>query len=168
MSKKVAWCAMLTALAMIFSYVEAMIPVNFGIPGIKLGIANLVVVAGLYLLKWHEVLAVSLIRVFLMGFLFGNGVSVWYSLAGGILSFSAMLLVKKLKICSIVGMSIVGGCAHNIGQLLAAAGIIQNLKIFWYLPLLLIAGTMTGTAIGMLSVRIIKTVEKANFFIINS
>lgn len=104
MSRKVAYSAILVALAMIFSYVEVLIPVNFGIPGIKLGLANLIVVAGLYFLRPTEVLLVSVTRILLVGFLFGNGMSIIYSLAGGLLSFAAMMLLKKAKEFSVVGV----------------------------------------------------------------
>ena len=98
--------AMLFALAMIFSYVESLIPINFGVPGMKLGVANLVTVTGLYFLEIPEVLAVSVLRVLLTGFLFGNGMSIIYSLAGAVVSLLAMVLVKKMDGISIVGVSI--------------------------------------------------------------
>ena len=96
-SRKIALCAMLMALAMIFSYVEVLIPINLGVPGIKLGIANLVVVVGLFFLPAGEVLMISVARILLMGYLFGNGMSILYSLAGGLLSFLVMLLLKHIK-----------------------------------------------------------------------
>ncbi len=164
MSKRVARCAMLIALAMIFSYVEVLIPINFGIPGIKLGIANLVVVVGFYLLKPQEVFLISIIRILLMGYMFGNGMTLIYSLSGGLLSFLLMLLIKQRKSFSVVGVSVVGGVSHNIGQIAAAAAVMHTSKILYYLPVLLIAGTVTGTLIGLLSDRILKAVEKAEFF----
>lgn len=160
MSKKVAYGAMLVALAMIFSYVEVLIPFNFGIPGMKLGIANLVVVVGLFVLKPSEVFAVSMIRILLMGYLFGNGMSILYSLAGGILSFSVMILLIRIKGFSIIGVSIGGGIFHNAGQLLVASFVVQNLKIFYYFPALFIAGTLTGAMIGIVSARVLKAVKK--------
>lgn len=160
MSRKVAGCGMLIALAMVFSYVEVLIPINFGIPGMKLGAANLVIVIGLYLLKPQEVLMISMIRIFLMGYMFGNGVSLLYSFAGGILSFLLMAAIRKMKGFSVVGVSIIGGVSHNIGQLLAAAWIIRNLNLFYYLPALLAAGTATGTLIGILSGKILHVVER--------
>ena len=108
-NKKLANMAMLVALAMIFSYVESLIPINFGVPGMKLGVANLVTVTGLYFLEIPEVLAVSVLRVLLTGFLFGNGMSIIYSLAGAVVSLLAMALVKKMDGISIVGVSITGG-----------------------------------------------------------
>ena len=143
-NKKLANMAMLVALAMIFSYVESLIPINFGVPGMKLGVANLVTVTGLYFLEIPEVLAVSVLRVLLTGFLFGNGMSIIYSLAGAVVSLLAMVLVKKMDGISIVGVSITGGVFHNIGQILVAMAVVENLKLIYYLPVLLVAGTVTG------------------------
>lgn len=159
MAKKVSFCAILVALALVFSYVEAMIPFNFGIPGIKLGIANLVIVIGLYLLKPHEVLIISVIRILLAGFMFGSGMSIVYSLAGGLLSFAVMLLLKRMKGFSVLGVSIAGGVCHNMGQLLMAVLIVQNIKIGYYAPVLLIAGAVTGTIIGIVSGRILVAIR---------
>lgn len=159
MAKKVSTCAILVALALVFSYVEAMIPFNFGIPGIKLGIANLVIVIGLYLLKPHEVLIISVIRILLAGFMFGSGMSIVYSLAGGLLSFAVMLLLKRMKGFSVLGVSIAGGVCHNMGQLLMAVLIVQNIKIGYYAPVLLIAGAVTGTIIGIVSGRILVAIR---------
>lgn len=160
MSKKVAVSAMLVALAMIFSYVEVLIPVNFGVPGIKLGLANLVVIVGLYMLKSGEVFFISMIRIFLMGWMFGNGASIIYSLAGGVLSFLVMTLLKRSKGFSLAGISAAGGAAHNIGQILAAVWIMQNVKLFYYLPVLLAAGVITGVLLGRLSGRIMSAVTQ--------
>ena len=104
-NKKLANMAMLVALAMIFSYVESLIPINFGIPGMKLGVANLVTVTGMYFLEFPEVFLVVVMRILLTGFLFGNGMSIVYSLAGGILSFLVMALMKRLKGFSVAGVN---------------------------------------------------------------
>jgi len=148
--------AMLVALAMIFSYVESLIPINFGVPGMKLGVANLVTVTGLYFLKTPEVLAVSVLRVLLTGFIFGNGMSIIYSLAGAVVS----LLAKKMDGISIVGVSITGGVFHNIGQILVAMSVVENLKLIYYLPVLLVAGTVTGFVIGIVAGKILPVVKK--------
>ena len=136
-NKKLANMAMLVALAMIFSYVESLIPINFGIPGMKLGVANL-----------------------LTGFLFGNGMSIVYSLAGGILSFLVMALMKRLKGFSVAGVSIAGGVSHNIGQIIVASVVVENLKLIYYLPALLIAGTVTGFVMGMISKKLLPIVKR--------
>ena len=159
-NKKLANMAMLVALAMIFSYVESLIPINFGVPGMKLGVANLVTVTGLYFLKTPEVLAVSVLRVLLTGFIFGNGMSIIYSLAGAVVSLLAMVLVKKMDGISIVGDSITGGVFHNIGQILVAMSVVENLKLIYYLPVLLVAGTITGFVIGIVAGRILQVVKK--------
>lgn len=160
MSRKISYCAMLVALAMIFSYVEVLIPINFGIPGMKLGIANLVVIVGLYLLKPGEVFIISVVRILLIGCLFGNGMSVIYSLAGGVLSFGVMLLMKQFKGFSMVGVSMAGGVSHNVGQLLVAALTVANLRIFYYMPALMIAGVVTGMLIGVVGRKVLNAVKK--------
>ena len=125
-NKKLANMAMLVALAMIFSYVESLIPINFGIPGMKLGVANLVTVTGMYFLEFLEVFLVVVMRILLTGFLFGNGMSIVYSLTGGILSFLVMALMKRLKGFSVAGVSIAGGVSHNIGQIIVASVVVEN------------------------------------------
>lgn len=162
-SQKISYCAVFTALAMIFSYVEAILPINFGVPGMKLGLANLVIVAGLYYLNEKDVLIISVTRILLMGLLFGNGMSLIYSLTGGMLSYLIMILMKKKTNLSVLMISIGGGITHNIGQLIAASLVVSNFHIFYYFPALLIAGTITGLLIGIVSERILK-ILKPNFF----
>lgn len=159
-TKKIANMAVLVAVAMIFSYVESLIPINFGVPGMKLGIANLVTVTGLYFLAVPEVLAVVAMRVLLTGFLFGNGMSIIYSLAGGLLSVLVMAGMKKLKGFSIIGISIAGGIAHNMGQLAIAALVVESLKLVYYLPALLAAGAVTGFLIGLVSGKLLPVVKR--------
>ena len=159
-NRKLANMAMLVALAMIFSYVESLIPINFGIPGMKLGVANLVTVTGLYFLELPEVFLVVVMRILLTVFLFGNGMSIIYSLAGGILSFLVMALMKRLKGFSVAGVSIAGGVSHNIGQIIVASIVVENLKLVYYLPALLIAGTVTGFVMGMISKKLLPIVKR--------
>ena len=158
-NKKLANMAMLVALAMIFSYVESLIPINFGIPGMKLGVANLVTVTGMYFLEFLEVFLVVVMRILLTGFLFGNGMSIVYSLAG-ILSCLVMALMKRLKGFSVAGVSIAGGVSHNIGQIIVASVVVENLKLIYYLPALLIAGTVTGFVMGMISKKLLPIVKR--------
>lgn len=160
MAKKVAYSALLVALAMIFSYVEALIPISFGIPGIKLGLANLVVVLGLFILKPSQVFCVLVVRIVLSSFMFGSLFSIIYSLAGGVLSFFVMLILKKtIKGFSIIGISMAGGISHNIGQLIVAACVVENMHVFLYMPVLLVAGMLTGMLIGILGQRLQKYLE---------
>ena len=129
----------------------------------KLGLANLVIVTGLYYMSEKDVFLISLTRILLMGLLFGNGMSLLYSLTGGILSYIIMVILKKKSSLSVLTVSVSGGVSHNIGQLTAAAFAVSNMHIFYYLPALLIAGTITGLLIGIVSERILK-ILKPNFF----
>lgn len=153
-SKKTAVCVaqygMLIALAFILSYVEAMIPIPIPIPGVKLGLANLVMIVGLYTVGIKGTVAVSVVRIVLVGFTFGNLFSMVYSLAGGILSLLLMVLCKKADWFSQIGISIVGGIGHNVGQLLIAAWVVQTGEVVYYLPMLLVAGVVAGAVIGLL------------------
>lgn len=157
-SGKIAYGAMLVALAMIFSYVESLIPISIGIPGIKLGVANLVTVLGIFFLRPCEVLTVVIMRIILVGFMFGNGVSIIYSLAGGLLSLTVMLIIKKTDKFSMVSVSVAGGISHNIGQLLAAAIVLKSTVVGYYLPPLLVAGTLTGLLIGIVAQKVFPAV----------
>ena len=160
-SRKIALCAMLMALAMIFSYVENMIPINFGIPGVKLGLANLVIVAAIYLFGGRQAFLISIVRIFLSGFMFGNLASIMYSLAGGLLSLAVMLLLKKTDKLSILAVSVMGGICHNIGQLIVAMLVVENLKLIFYVPVLLISGFLTGLLIGIVCRVILPAVKRA-------
>lgn len=159
-TKRVAHCAMLTALAMIFGYVEALIPFGFGIPGVKLGLANIVLVLALYMLPAYQAFVIQLMRIVLVSFLFGNLSMMLYSLAGGVFSFLVMFFMKKGNGFSITGVSIAGGVSHNIGQLIVAVLVVQNLKIAFYFPALMMAGLVTGCLIGMLAWRIKPVLDK--------
>lgn len=160
MGKKIAYCSVLVALAMIFSYVEAILPFDFVVPGVKLGVANLVIVTGLYYLRPGEVLSISIVRILLSALLFGNGMSLAYSLAGGILSFFVMLGLKRIRGFSVVGVSIAGGVTHNIGQIVVAAWAVHNRMILYYVPALMIAGVMTGMLMGILAARVLPLVKR--------
>ena len=156
----VALYGLMVALAFVFSYFESMIPFNFGIPGVKLGLANLVVVVALYIMKPSQAFSISLIRIFLTSLTFGNiTVSLPYSLCGGVLSFVVMWLAKKTKL-SIVGVSMLGGICHNIGQIVVAAIIMETPNIVYYLPVLLVAGLFTGLLLGVVSKIVINRFEK--------
>ena len=120
MKSRVAYFGVFTALALIFSYVETMIPIHFGVPGMKLGLANLIIVVALYKIRIQEVYLLSVVRVLLSGFLFGNYFSIIYSLAGALLSLSVMACIKRIDGFSVMGVSIAGGVFHNIGQMIVA------------------------------------------------
>lgn len=155
MKRNVAYLGMYLALALICSYVESLIPFYFGIPGVKLGLTNIVVVLLLYTLGAKEAFLVSVVRIILAGFLFGNPFSILYSLSGGALSFLAMYLLKRTKKLKVVTVSVAGGVMHNTGQLIMAALVVENYHILYYIPVLLTAGFITGFFIGILSQEII-------------
>ena len=159
-TKKLTVSALLVALAMIFSYVEVMIPFNFGIPGVKLGLANLVVVTALYLLGFKQALLISVVRMILISFTFGSLAALIYSLAGGLLSLLVMALLSKIKGFSVIGVSTAGGVSHNVGQLIAAMIVVENLNLMFYIPVLVIAGVITGILIGIVAKMIIPAVGK--------
>ncbi len=148
-SKNMAITALMVALALIFSYIEAIIPYNPGIPGVKLGIANIVTLIALYLLSTKHAWAVSVIRVLIAGLLFNGVFAAVYSLAGAIVSLTGMILLKKSNLFSIAGVSMAGGVLHNMGQLIMAALLLQDSKIFLYFPVLLFSGMITGIIIGL-------------------
>lgn len=148
-AQEITTIALLAALALIFSYVEAIIPYTPGIPGIKLGVANLVTVLALYKLSAKHAAAVNGVRIFFAGLLFSGVFGMLYSLAGATLSLLGMMLLKKTNLFSMAGVSMAGGVLHNIGQVLVAALLIADLRIVYYLPVLLLSGTLSGLAIGV-------------------
>lgn len=145
-TKKIALGGILTALAMIFSYIESLIP----IPGVKLGIANIAIISVLYLLGSGQALLVNLLRITLTAVLFGNFNSFLFSMAGGMLSLLVMVILKKSGHFSIVGVSVAGGVFHNVGQITAAVFLMDTTAIYYYLPVLLIFGIVTGIIIGLM------------------
>lgn len=150
-SKKIALCGLLTALAILMGYVEMLIPMPMVVPGIKLGLANVIVVITMYALGPKTALFISLIRVILCGLLFAGFAGLLYSLAGAVCSFAVMALLYKTEKMSITGVSIAGGVFHNVGQIIVAALVVENIKMAYYLPFLLVSGVVTGFLIGVVS-----------------
>lgn len=163
MKNRVAYFGVFTALALIFSYVETLIPFHIGIPGVKLGLANLIIVIALYKMSLKEAYLLSVVRVLLSGFIFGNYFSIIYSLAGGLLSLTIMALLKKKGGFSIMGISIAGGVCHNIGQLVVAMLVVETYSVIYYVPVLLTAGMITGLLIGITSAGMLKRLVNINF-----
>lgn len=159
MKNRAAYFGVFIALALIFSYVETLIPIYFGIPGIKLGLANLLVVIVLYKRNATEALLLSIVRIVLAGFMFTNLFSIVYSLAGGILSFAVMKFLKERGIFSVMGVSIAGGVMHNMGQLLVAMLVVETYRVGYYFPVLLIAGMLTGLLIGVAANEVLKRLK---------
>lgn len=148
-ARRVALTGLLAALALIFSYVEALVPFNAGVPGIKLGLANLVPLIILYRLDARYAFAANLIRVFLAGLLFSGMFAALYSLAGSVTSFLVMYLLKKTNLFSVIGVSTAGGVFHNIGQLCVAIYAVSGPQLIHYLPVLIISGMIAGIIVGI-------------------
>ena len=150
---------LLVALAMILSYVESLIPAFVAVPGVKVGLANIVVIFALYTLGPVEALTVSILRVILSSFLFGSVLSLLYSLSGALLSLGGMIVMKKLKIFSTLVVSVTGGVLHNVGQILVACLVLETDVLLYYLPVLILSGVVTGAVIGIIGYLVIKRLE---------
>ena len=159
-TKKIAYLGLLIALACVFSYIEFLIPVNIGVPGAKLGLANLVIIVAMYTLNERDAFILSMIRIVLVGFTFANLASMLYSLAGGILSYVAMVIAKKTQKLSITGVSVLGGVFHNVGQIIMAIWVVKTASLVYYLPVLMISGIVAGVAIGVLGGMVTKRLKK--------
>ena len=159
-TKTIATGAVLASLALIFSYVEFLIPISLGIPGIKPGLANIVIVVALYKLGTRTALMVNATRILLAAALFGSVFSGLYSLAGGLISFVAMVALKRTKLFSTAGVSMAGGVFHNMGQLMIATLLVESAQIFYYFPLLLLSGMATGIFNGILATLILRALNK--------
>lgn len=159
-TRNIAIMGLFVALSLIFGYIEHLIPFDFGVPGIKIGLANLCCVCLLYALGPVYALAVNLVRIIISGFLFGNLSMIIYSLAGAALSFICMIAVKKTGRLSAAGVSIVGGVTHNIGQVVIAFLLFNTYGLIWYIPALIVSGAIAGALIGYITVLILPQVRK--------
>jgi len=148
-SKRIAYYGLFASLAILMGYVEMLIPMPLLVPGMKLGLANVIIVIVLYFMDAKAAFFISLVRVLLSGLLFAGFAGLLYSLAGAIFSFCMMALMKKTNQFSIIGVSIAGGVFHNIGQIIVAILVVDNLKLVYYLPFLLFFGVATGAVIGI-------------------
>lgn len=147
-----------TALAMIFGYIEAILPVSVGIPGVKLGFANIVTVFAIYRFRWTEAFWINVVRIMLISFLFGNLSVMIYSLAGGLSSFAVMVLLKRSGKFGIYGVSAAGGVFHNVGQLAVAMLVLETSSLVYYAPVLLLSGLVTGLVIGFAANEVLKRI----------
>ena len=151
--------AFIIAFAMILSFVESRIPAFVAIPGVKVGLANIAVIFTLYKLGIKEAITVSIIRVLLIAMLFGSAVSMIYSICGAVLSLLTMILLKKLTPLTEVAVSVTGGVMHNVGQIAAASFMLSTNVVIYYLPFLLVSGTIAGVVVGIASAILIKRVK---------
>ena len=159
-TKRLATLSILVSVAMILSYVESLVPPLVAVPGVKLGLSNIATVFALYTLGAPAAVTVSLVRVFLSSLLFGNSVSLIYSLTGAALALAFMILLQRISVFSSVGVSVVGGVAHNAGQIIAACIVMENAAISLYLPPLIVSGTLAGVAIGIAAGVLVKKTER--------
>ena len=158
-TRDIAEYGLLVALAMVLSYIEYLIPFSSAVPGVKLGLANIVVIFVLYRLGPGPAAVISLVRVLLMTFLFGNAFALMYSVCGAVLSLAVMLLLKKAGKFSPVGVGAAGGVCHNIGQILCAMVVLETEKLAYYLPVLLVSGTLAGIGTGIVGGILIKRID---------
>ena len=158
-TKKLTRLALTVSFALILSYIESRIPAFVAIPGVKVGLANIAVIFSLYKLGAKEAASISVVRVLLVSFLFGSPISLIYSLTGAVLSFAVMLLLKKLTPLGEIAVSVCGGVAHNIGQIAAASFMLETNVVVYYLPVLILSGTVAGIAVGVASALLIKKVK---------
>ncbi len=159
-TKKVAFLGMCIALSMILSFVESQIPPLVAVPGVKMGLPNIVMVFMLYKVGAKDTAIVSILRVILVGILFGTPLSMIYSLAGAALSLIGMILLKKTNLFAPVTVSVAGGILHNIGQIATACIVMETAQIAYYLPVLFISGTIAGILIGLTAAMILKRLDK--------
>ena len=158
-TRKIATLALAIALAMILSFVESQIPAFVAIPGVKIGLANIAVVFVLYKLGWKEAVLISLVRVFMVSVLFGTAVSLFYSVAGAVLSLTGMVLLKRTGLFSTVAVSVTGGVLHNVGQILMACLLLETNVIVYYLPFLILSGVIAGVVSGVVSAIMVNRVQ---------
>ncbi|MDO4976043.1 MAG: Gx transporter family protein [Eubacteriales bacterium] len=150
-TKKVAFMGLFLALALVAGYVERLIPINLGVPGVKIGLANIVTMVLLYCVGWKEAVWISAARILLSGLLFGSGFAMVYSAAGAVFSILVMILLKKTKLFHSVGVSVMGGVFHNVGQILVAMVVLETKSLIYYLPILILSGLTAGIFVGLLS-----------------
>ncbi|MBR2258372.1 MAG: Gx transporter family protein [Blautia sp.] len=159
MNQKTAFLGIFAAVAIILGYVEALVPIPFPVPGIKLGLANLCVLYILAKYSIKEAALISIVRIIVIGYLFGNLFGIIYGLAGAALSLTVMSLLRKYSGLSLIGISVAGGVSHNIGQLIVAACVVENTVVFFYFPFLLVAGVVAGVLIGTLTQELAKRIH---------
>lgn len=158
-ASKLTLLALSVSLAMILSFIESQIPTFVPIPGVKIGLANIAVVFALYKMDWKNAAIVSLVRVFLIGILFGNAVSLAYSAAGAILSLVLMIVLKKTDLFSHVAVSVAGGVMHNMGQIGMACILMGTDILKYYAPFLVLSGTIAGIVIGIIAAILVKRIN---------
>ena len=157
-TKKLTVLALTVSVAMVLSFVESQIPAFVAVPGVKVVLANIAVVFALYRLGWKEAAAVSLVRVLLVSLLFGNFASLFYSLAGAVLSLLGMGLMKRTGRFTEIIVSVTGGILHNVGQIAMASLILETDVLRYYLPFLLVSGIAAGIVVGLAGAALVRRI----------
>ena len=157
--RQIAFLGLCTSVALVLAYVEVLLPPLFvAVPGIKLGLPNIVIIFILYHLGIRRAAAVSFVRIAAVTLLFGNPMTMAYSIAGALLSLGVMLLLKKLNLLSIIGVSVAGAVFHNIGQILMAMLLLGTADLGYYLIVLTVTGTISGILIGLCGGMLVKRI----------
>ncbi|MCR4606006.1 MAG: Gx transporter family protein [Eubacterium sp.] len=159
-AKRLSLLAMLVALCFVLAWLESQIPAFIAVPGVKLGLTNLVVLTALYKLDWKQAMLINIIRIVLIGITFGNLFSMWYALAGGMLSTAGMIFFKNVVKARIVTVSVVGGLLHNLGQIIVAMIVLETSSLMYYLVILWVSGAVAGTIIGLLGAAVVSRLKK--------
>lgn len=158
-TKKIAMLGLCTAVALVLAYIESMLPPVFhAVPGIKIGLPNIIIIFILYRYGLKEAAVVSLVRMVAVSFMFGNLMALIYSFAGGFLSMLVMVLLKKSKLLSVVGVSVAGGVFHNVGQILMAMLFLGTTELGYYLIVLTVTGILSGIFVGLCGAIIVKRI----------
>ncbi len=159
-TQNLTFLGIMTAVCMVLSFVEAMLPaVSAVAPGIKMGLPNIFIIALLYSRGIKQAAAVSFVRIVLSALLFGNLMTFVYSLSGAALSLTVMLLLKKSRLFSTVGVSVSGGISHNLGQILAAVILLGTKEIAYYMIVLCVTGTLAGIFVGVAATFVLKYIK---------
>ena len=164
-TRRVAFFGLAASLALLLSYVEFLLPPLFvAVPGIKVGLPNIVILYVLYSMGWRDAVLVSLVRICLSSLLFGNMMTLAYSLAGALLSLAMMGLLKKTDLLTTVGVSVAGGVSHNLGQIAVAMLLLNTPQIAFYMIVLSVTGTIAGIVIGLCGAILIKRLPCKKMF----
>ena len=164
-TKKITFVGLSAALALLLSYVEMLIPPLFAaVPGVKIGLPNVVIIYILYVSGLRSAAVVSITRILLSSLLFGNVMTFWYSIAGAVLSLTIMAILKKTDLLSTVGVSVAGGVSHNLGQILVAVFLLDTPQIAYYMIVLAFTGTISGIFIGICGAQMIRRLPAHRFF----
>ena len=158
--RQVAFLGLCSSVALVLAYVEILLPPLFvAVPGIKLGLPNIVIIFILYHLGIRRAAAVSFVRIAVVAMLFGNPMTLAYSIAGALLSLGVMFLLQKLNFLSIIGVSVAGGVFHNVGQILMAMLLLGTAELGYYLIVLTVTGTISGILIGLCGGMLVKRIS---------